>query len=78
MAYWGGKNPNWKYGTGSWIAEMLPYERLYVEPFAGMLGILLQRKKSPMEVVNDLDGLIYSYWKCVRDYPNELGYKLIN
>ena len=78
MAYWGGKNPNWKYGTGVWISQFLPYSRMYVEPFAGMLGILLQRKKSPIEIVNDLDGMLYSYWKCVRDYPDELGHKLAN
>ena len=78
MAYWGGKNSNWKYGTGSWVTQFLPYDRMYVEPFAGMLGVLLQRKKSRVEIANDLDGLLYSYWKCVRDYPEELGHKLTN
>ena len=49
-----------------------------MEPFAGMLGVLLQKQKCKCEIVNDLDGLIYSFWKCVRDHPKEFYYKMEN
>lgn len=53
---------------------MLPQDQAvtYVEPFAGMLGVLLQRPKSAMEIVNDLDGMVINWWRCVRDEPEEL------
>ena len=46
---------------------MLPYDKYYVEPFAGMLGVLLQRGKSKVEMVNDVDGNLIAWWRAVRD-----------
>ena len=48
----------------------------YIEPFAGMGGILLSRPKAHIEILNDIDGWIYSWWKAVRDYPDELKWLL--
>ena len=38
-------------GTGRWITSLLPQRAgvLYCEPFAGMLGVLLQRPPSKSE-----------------------------
>lgn len=79
LPYFGGKSG----ATGSpqygkWIAGLLPQSQFYMEPFAGMLGVLLQKQKCKCEIVNDLDGLIYSFWKCVRDHPKEFYYKMAN
>ena len=69
--YMGGKN--YKGNIGPWICSNLPKnKRMYVEPFAGMLGVLLQRKKSPVEWANDLDKRIYTWWKVIRDSASEL------
>ena len=59
---------------GRWIASVLPYDPggLYVEPFAGMLGVLLQRPRAATELVNDLNGRVVNWWKCLRDEPEEL------
>ena len=54
------------------VAGQLPYDKFYIEPFAGMLGVLLLRKPSPVEIVNDLDGRVVNWWKVVRDRPGEL------
>lgn len=54
----------------------LPYRTMYVEPFAGMLGVLLQRRPSYVEVVNDLEGLAINWWTVVRDDPEELARRL--
>lgn len=63
-------------GIGRWITTKLPYKKAYIEPFAGMCGILLQRRKSPREIINDINGLIYVFWKCVRDNPEPLAWKI--
>lgn len=60
-----------------WIRGLLPdsYE-LYVEPYAGMLGVLLNRGKSRREIVNDLDGGIVNWWCVIRDKADEFKHKL--
>jgi len=54
---------------------MLPwdYSTTYVEPFAGMLGVLLQRKPTVNEIVNDVNGDIHNWWIQVRENPDELS-----
>lgn len=67
--YWpGGKSGNGA-GVGRWIADQLPwrYSSCYVEPFAGMLGVLLQRKPVQTEIVNDSDERVVNWWRVVRD-----------
>ena len=73
MAYYGGKAS--KGGAGQWIARQLPWSwrSVYVEPFAGMLGVLLRRKPVHLEVVNDLDHKVVNWWRVVRDHPKELA-----
>ena len=70
IRYQGGKSANKP--IGRWVASHLPYDRYYVEPFAGMLGVLLQRRPSRIEIVNDLDGNVTNWWQVVRDNPTEL------
>ena len=71
LRYCGGKSA--LHRTGPWIASMLPYARNYAEPFAGMLGVLLQRRTSRNEMVNDVDGNLIAWWRAVRDHPKKLG-----
>ena len=73
LQYHGGKstgNP-----AGKWIAGILPWDlnSVYVEPFAGMLGVLLQRKAVKCELVNDINGDIHNWWTQVRDNHDELA-----
>lgn len=72
LRYRGGKSPLKQ--IGPWVAAQIPYDRFYIEPFAGMLGILLQREPSPVEIVNDTDGFVVDWWTTVRDNPDELEY----
>lgn len=73
LRYYGGKSP---LRTGRWVASLLPVRKSYVEPFAGMLGVLLSRGKSRFEVANDLDGRIVEWWRVVRDDSEELARRL--
>ena len=72
MPYYGGKSPRAQ--VGPWIAALLPHtwRQTYVEPFAGMLGVLLCRAPCECELANDLDGDVTNWWKQVRDNPDEM------
>ena len=75
IPYFGGKAPRGPRKTGDWILGLLPPVepgQCYIEPFAGMLGILLNRPPARIEIVNDLSDAIVTWWLAVRDYPSEL------
>ena len=65
LNYFGGKSRPRLY---QWINSLVPYDKdgLYVEPFAGMLGMLMNRLPSRFEIINDLDNNIYTFWSVVR------------
>ena len=76
LPYYGGKSGgHGSSGRGRWIASLLPGDTrtLYAEPYAGMLGILLQRAPAKLEIVNDLNERIVNWWRVVRDHPDELA-----
>lgn len=61
-----------------WINSLLPREHkvTYVEPFAGMLSVLLIRPPSWTEIANDLNDRVVNWWQVVRDKPDELFHKM--
>lgn len=67
VPYFGGKGR-----IAPWIASLLPAHGHYVEPYAGGLSVLLAKRPSPMETVNDLDGELMNMWRVLRDRPTEL------
>lgn len=67
FAYYGGKTT-----LAPVIASLLPEHEHYVEPFAGSLAVLLAKKPSRAETVNDLDGDLVTFWRVLRDQPEDL------
>lgn len=67
FAYYGGKTT-----IAERITDLFPAHRHYVEPFAGSLAVLLAKKPSLMETVNDLDGNLMTFWRVLRDHPDDL------
>ena len=72
LSYYGGKRG---YGKAEWIASFLPHtpDSCYIEPFAGMAGVLLARAPVKTEILNDLNGRVINWWRAVRDEPEEFG-----
>jgi hypothetical protein len=67
FAYFGGKTTS----AGRIAAHFHPH-RHYVEPYAGSLAVLLAKPPSRMETVNDLDAAVMTFWRVLRDRPDEL------
>lgn len=67
FTYFGGKT-----ALAERVAALLPPHEHYVEPFAGSLAVLLAKKPSHMETVNDLNGDLMNFWRVLRDRPADL------
>lgn len=70
------KSPIQYFGAKQQIAEQLvalmPAHMGYIEPYAGSLAVLLAKPQSKIEIVNDLDGRLMTFWRVLRDHPDEL------
>ena len=81
LPYFGGKSARSATKLGAWINSLLPEnndDTVYIEPFAGMCGVLLQRPPAKIEIINDLNERVWNWWRVVRDKPDELQYYLDN
>lgn len=72
------KSPIPYYGSKGQLAETIaaaldsvPHKH-FVEACAGSLAVLLAKKRVAAETVNDLDGRLMTFWKVLRDAPEEL------
>lgn len=68
IPYFGGKIT-----TGPAIAALFPRHNHYVEPYCGSLAVLLAKPRSGHETVNDLDQALMTFWRVLRDRPQELA-----
>ncbi len=64
------------FGGKAWLAErlasVLPAHKHYIEVCGGSLAVLLAKKPSRQETVNDLDNHLMTFWRVLRDRPDEL------
>ena len=59
--------PGGKAGHLDYLLPKIPYSHAYVEPFGGGASVLLNRRKSPIEVINDLDHVVSNLYRVLRD-----------
>lgn len=68
IPYFGGKMT-----IGPAIAALLPAHSHYVEPYCGSLAVLLAKPSSDHETVNDIDQRLITFWRILRERPDELA-----
>ena len=61
-----------KYSHLDWLLPRLPETTHYCEPFGGSAAVLINRKPSPIETYNDLDGEVTNFFRVLRDHKEEL------
>src|SRR5690242_19806158 len=54
------------------IVNLLPAHTCYVELFGGAAWVLFAKQRSPVEVLNDIDEDLMTFWRVVRHKPEEL------
>ena len=67
FSYYGGK-----YKHLNWLLPLLPQKKAYVEPFGGSGVVLLNREQSDVETFNDTFEAVTTFFKVLRDQPDEL------
>lgn len=54
------------------IVDLMPRHRVYVEPFAGSAAVLFSKTPAPVEVINDLDQNVVTFFRVLRCREPEL------
>jgi DNA adenine methylase len=56
----------------NWLLPLLPLCRHFCEPFGGSAAVMLNRKPSPVETYNDLDGEAVNFFRVLRNQRTQL------
>lgn len=67
MPYAGGKQ-----NLAEKIVDLFPEHAHYVEPYGGALSVLLAKPRSMLETINDLNGDLMTFWRVLREQPDDL------
>lgn len=62
FAWYGGKAAH-----ASWLLKQFPEHRVFVEPFGGAANVLLSKRRSEVEIYNDLDARLTNFFRVLRD-----------
>ena len=67
------KYPGSKWSIAKWIISFFPEHHSYLEPFAGSLAVLMNKSRSNIETVNDLDNNVVNLFYWIRKDPERLA-----
>lgn len=67
FAYYGGK-----VGLSRRIVGLLPPHRVYIEPFFGCGAVLFAKPPAAIEIGNDIDRNVWTFFEVLRTRPGEL------
>jgi DNA adenine methylase len=68
LRYHGGK-----VRIASKLVSLFPAHEAYVEPFGGGAAVLLEKMPSRLEIYNDMDGDMVTFFRVLRDTPDALA-----
>ncbi|HUV31551.1 MAG TPA: DNA adenine methylase [Acidobacteriota bacterium] len=61
-----------KFSHLDWLLPLLPEAHHFCEPFGGSAAVILNRKPSPVETYNDLDGEVVNFFRVLRSQKRKL------
>lgn len=61
-----------KFSHLEWLLPLLPESHHFCEPFGGSAAVILNRKPSPVETYNDLDGEVVNFFRVLRNQKTKL------
>ncbi|MFA6605105.1 MAG: DNA adenine methylase [Patescibacteria group bacterium] len=61
-----------KWALADRLVALMPPHRVYVEVFGGSAAVLFKKPRSAVEVYNDLDRSVATFFRVLRDQPDEL------
>lgn len=67
FSYYGGK-----VGLAERIIALMPAHRVYIEPFFGSGAVLFAKAPARIEIANDIDLNVWTFYKVLRERPEEL------
>lgn len=67
ITYYGGKQTLLKY-----LLPLIPQHRMYCEPFFGGGAVFFAKRKSDVEVINDINGEVINFYKVIKTKFSEL------
>lgn len=70
------KYPGSKWRMAKFIMGFFPEHHSYLEPFAGSLAVLMNKPRSHIETVNDLDGNVINLFRWIKDDPERLAHEI--
>lgn len=56
-----------KYYLTGWLCQQVPGHVCYVEPFCGAGHLLFEKPPSPVEVLNDIDSHLVTFFRVIRE-----------
>ncbi len=65
-----------KFNHLDWLLPLLPDSHHYCEPFAGSAAVLINRRPSPVETYNDIDGEVVNFFKVLRNDPERIAHAI--
>lgn len=71
ITYYGGKQKMVKH-----ILKLIPYHKIYCEPFFGGGAIFFAKEKSEVEIINDLNGEVINFYKVLKTKFKSLQSKI--
>ena len=64
--------PGSKTTLASWIIDYFPDHTQYIEAFGGAASVLVAKERSELEVYNDINSDVVTFFRAIRDKPDKL------